>query len=196
MHVCSVHKSAEHNFRRTLEHAGPSLYGAALTTAGSAAPLLATEIVLFRKMGEYIVVCTAFSLAVGITFIAPLVHLFAPRRRKKALEARERGDGSLGERGSLGAVASPESSCSVSSQARAAGMSIDDVLDAVALAAEPMSRSMSRSPLDPEPVSQRGAQSEAPELDSGAMAAVQPGDSGSALPVAPKKQVSFSADEI
>ena len=75
VHVAQVHRSAAGSFRHTLEHAGPSLYGAALTTTASAAPLLACEIVLFKSMGEFICVCTAFSLFVALTLIAPIVHL-------------------------------------------------------------------------------------------------------------------------
>ena len=75
VHVAQIHRSSDCSFRRTLEHAGPSLYGAALTTTASAAPLLACQIVLFKQMGEFICVCTVFSLLVAITLIAPIVHL-------------------------------------------------------------------------------------------------------------------------
>ena len=60
---------------QTLSRAAPSLYGAALTTAASAAPLLACHVLLFRQMGEFIIVCTTISLLVALTLITPLVHL-------------------------------------------------------------------------------------------------------------------------
>ena len=59
----------------TLGHAAPSLYGAALTTAMSAAPLLLCRVLLFRQMGEFIVVCTGISLLCALTLIAPLAHM-------------------------------------------------------------------------------------------------------------------------
>ena len=62
---------------RTLVHAGPSLYGAALTTVGAALPLLFCYVVVFRQMGEFISVCTCFSFAVALTLIAPAVCVAA-----------------------------------------------------------------------------------------------------------------------
>ena len=58
---------------RTLTHAGPSLYGAALTTVGAALPLLFCNVVVFRQMGEFIAVCTCFSFAVALLLIAPAI---------------------------------------------------------------------------------------------------------------------------
>jgi len=75
VHVAQVQRSSHGSFARVLEHAGPSLYGAALTTAASAAPLMLCEVVLFQQMGEFIVVCTAISLLVALTLIAPVVHI-------------------------------------------------------------------------------------------------------------------------
>jgi predicted RND superfamily exporter protein len=62
---------------RTLMHAGPSLYGAALTTVGAALPLLFCYVVVFRRMGEFISVCTGFSFAVALTLIAPAICVAA-----------------------------------------------------------------------------------------------------------------------
>ena len=62
---------------RMLVHAGPSLYGAALTTVGAALPLLFCYVVVFRQMGEFISVCTGFSFAVALTLIAPAVCVAA-----------------------------------------------------------------------------------------------------------------------
>ena len=62
---------------RMLVHAGPSLYGAALTTVGAALPLLFCYVVVFRRMGEFISVCTGFSFAVALTLIAPAICVAA-----------------------------------------------------------------------------------------------------------------------
>ena len=88
VHIAQVHASMRHasvaeqrggggggggaeRLTRTLVHAGPSLYGAALTTVGAALPLLFCFVVVFRQMGEFISVCTCFSFAVALTLIAP-----------------------------------------------------------------------------------------------------------------------------
>ena len=75
-----VHRSGGGSLRHTLSLAGPSLCGAALTTAGAAAPLLFCRIVPFRELGELIIVCTAISLAVALSLFAPLLSLSAPPR--------------------------------------------------------------------------------------------------------------------
>jgi hypothetical protein len=80
VHIGQVYRTSHGNFTRMLEHCGPSLWGAALTTAGAAAPLMLCQIILFQQMGEFICVCTGLSLAVAITFIAPLVEICTPRR--------------------------------------------------------------------------------------------------------------------
>ena len=80
VHIAQVHSAQRggggggrgaERLTRTLEHAGPSLYGAALTTVGAALPLLFCFVVVFRQMGEFISVCTCFSFAVALTLIAP-----------------------------------------------------------------------------------------------------------------------------
>lgn len=68
-----VDKQAGSSLARALCHAGPSLYSAALTTLSAAAPLLFTRIVIFRQLGEFLVVCTVFSFFIALTFIAPLI---------------------------------------------------------------------------------------------------------------------------
>ena len=57
------------SFTATLRQAAPSVFGAAVTTIGSCAPLLACEIQILSKMGEYIVMCTVFSLAIALTML-------------------------------------------------------------------------------------------------------------------------------
>ena len=91
---------------RTLMHAGPSLYGAALTTVGAALPLLFCYVVVFRQMGEFISVCTGFSFAVALTLIAPAVCVAAD-----VAAACHRSPGSAGGRG--GPMASPKPARSV-----------------------------------------------------------------------------------
>ena len=81
VHVCQVHRSSSGSLAHTLCHAGPSLYSAALTTAGAAAPLLACRIVIFRQLGEFIVVCTAISLGVALSLIAPAMDALGRRPR-------------------------------------------------------------------------------------------------------------------
>ena len=93
-------RGAEH-LALTLVHAGPSLYGAALTTVGAALPLLLCYVVVFRQMGEFISVCTCFSFAVALTLIAPAVCVAAD-----VAAACRRPPGSAGGRGS--AIASPK----------------------------------------------------------------------------------------
>ena len=75
VHVLQVHRSGSGELTHTLMHAGPSLFSSALTTAGAAAPLLFCRIAPFRTLGEFIVACTVFSLAVALTLIAPVVSL-------------------------------------------------------------------------------------------------------------------------
>ena len=58
----------------TLTRAGPSLFGAALTTIAAAAPLLFCRVLLFRQMGEFILACTILSLLVAMTLLVPLLH--------------------------------------------------------------------------------------------------------------------------
>ena len=91
---------------RTLMHAGPSLYGAALTTVGAALPLLFCYVVVFRRMGEFISVCTGFSFAVALTLIAPAVCVAAD-----VADACRRSPGSARGRG--GPMASPKPATSV-----------------------------------------------------------------------------------
>lgn len=64
-----------------LEHVGPSLYGAALTTIGAALPLLFCRILIFRQLGEFIVACTAIALGLALTFLVPLFAIAADLRR-------------------------------------------------------------------------------------------------------------------
>lgn len=66
VHVAQIHRAAPTSqpggaaaLERTLAHAGPSLFGAALTTAGSALPLLLCNLFVFRQMGEFIAVRAA-----------------------------------------------------------------------------------------------------------------------------------------
>jgi len=66
-------RGGEAVFTRTLSHAGPSLYGAALTTVGACLPLLWCQIVVFVEFGELIIVCALISLAVALTLLAPAV---------------------------------------------------------------------------------------------------------------------------
>ena len=87
-------RGAEH-LTLTLVHAGPSLYGAALTTVGAALPLLFCYVVVFRQMGEFISVCTCFSFAVALTLIAPAVCVAAD-----VAAACRRSPGPAGGRGS------------------------------------------------------------------------------------------------
>ena len=60
-HICTIAEigslDAVHKIKRTLGHAGPALFSSALTTAGSALPLLFCNIFVFRQMGEFIAVC-------------------------------------------------------------------------------------------------------------------------------------------
>ena len=66
VHVAQIHRSAAAvpprrlsgagALQRTLTHAGPALLSSALTTAGSALPLLLCNILVFRQMGEFIAV--------------------------------------------------------------------------------------------------------------------------------------------
>ena len=48
-----------------------------LASPGSACSPVRAQVVLFRKMGEFIVACTGISLAVALTFIAPVVQIFS-----------------------------------------------------------------------------------------------------------------------
>ena len=74
----------------TIAHTGPALFGAAITTVGSCVPLIACEIQILARLGEYITVCTIFSLGVALTMLAPLLCVAAeggvrpPRRRGRA----------------------------------------------------------------------------------------------------------------
>ena len=56
-------------------HAGPSLYGAALTTAGSCFPLIFCRMKILRQMGELIIMCTITALLLGLTFLGPLLAI-------------------------------------------------------------------------------------------------------------------------
>ena len=96
VHIGQVYRTSHGNFTRMLEHCGPSLWGAALTTAGAAAPLMLCQIILFQQMGEFICVCTGLSLVVAITFIAPLVEICTPRRTG---EGGEGGEGDISPSG-------------------------------------------------------------------------------------------------
>ena len=58
-----------------LGHAGPSLYGAALTTVAAAAPLLVCDVLIFRQMGEFIMVVTVLSLLISLSLVAPWLHI-------------------------------------------------------------------------------------------------------------------------
>merc|ERR1719502_99752 len=52
-------------------HAAPSLYGAALTSAGACLPLVFCQIMVFSEMGELVIMCTVTSLTLAVTFLAP-----------------------------------------------------------------------------------------------------------------------------
>ena len=104
VHIAQVHSAQRggggggrgaERLTRTLVHAGPSLYGAALTTVGAALPLLFCFVVVFRQMGEFISVCTCFSFAVALTLIAPAVCVAAD-----VAAACRRSPGPAGGRGS------------------------------------------------------------------------------------------------
>ena len=60
-HICTIAEIGSldvvHKIKHTLGHAGPALFSSALTTAGSALPLLFCNIFVFRQMGEFIAVC-------------------------------------------------------------------------------------------------------------------------------------------
>ena len=82
VHVIQVHRmllvqyeqhpcSSKTMLRHTLCHSAPSLYGAALTTASACLPLLGCSLLAFVRMGEFISVCMALSLAVATTLLAP-----------------------------------------------------------------------------------------------------------------------------
>lgn len=78
--ICSVQSkrqlsigSAADTLLETLRHTGPPLAGAAMTTVASCLPLIACEITILAKVGEYIVVCTAFSILIAVTMLAPLL---------------------------------------------------------------------------------------------------------------------------
>ena len=75
VHVLQVHRASGGDLAHTLSHAGPSLFGAAVTTVGSAAPLLFCKVVPFQMLGEFICACTVLSFLVALTLIAPLVTL-------------------------------------------------------------------------------------------------------------------------
>ena len=97
-HICTIAEigslDAVHKIKRTLGHAGPALFSSALTTAGSALPLLFCNIFVFRQMGEFIAVlpskrswqkhsltyissslqiCTTSSFVVTLTLLVPLL---------------------------------------------------------------------------------------------------------------------------
>ena len=75
----------------TLRHTGPPLVGAAMTTVASCLPLIASEITILAKVGEYIVVCTTFSILLAVTMLAPLlcaadeVWLYKSRQTRAAV---------------------------------------------------------------------------------------------------------------
>ena len=73
VHVLQVHRHSGGSLHSTLQRAGPSLYGAALTTTTAALPLLLCSIVPFRQVGEFIAVFTLMSLAVALTLVATLL---------------------------------------------------------------------------------------------------------------------------
>lgn len=82
VHVLLAYRSEKQaTLASTLRHAGPALYGAALTTAGSAVPLLFAQVLPFRRFAEYIIVCTVLTLAVALFLIAPLVSCRSPNWR-------------------------------------------------------------------------------------------------------------------
>ena len=85
VHVLQVHRAGGGELKHTLALAGSSLYSAALTTAGAAAPLLLCRIVIFKQMGEFLIVCTVMSLAVALTLFAPLLSL-APCQAQATVE--------------------------------------------------------------------------------------------------------------
>ena len=94
VHVCSVASHAQPQradqmasqaddranvITEALTRAGPSLYGAALTTVAAAAPLLYCRVLIFQQMGEFIIACTVISLLVALTLVAPVLAVI--RRR-------------------------------------------------------------------------------------------------------------------
>ncbi|KAL1503156.1 hypothetical protein AB1Y20_011215 [Prymnesium parvum] len=93
VHLCQTHRNGDASLLQTLSHAGPSLYSSALTTAGSAAPLLLCRVLIFRQMGEFIIVCTTISLAVVVSLIAPAIELIEQRRRRHAPDVYQRKQG-------------------------------------------------------------------------------------------------------
>jgi hypothetical protein len=119
VHVLQVHRGGGGDLSYTLAHAGPSLVGAALTTAGSAAPLLFCRVVPFRTLGEFILACTVLSLAVALTLIAPLVHICSGNGCSSSGGGGGGGGGSgfdrTVQRGQTPTVSTPSSSSSASS---------------------------------------------------------------------------------
>lgn len=78
VHTLQVHRTSGGSLLQTLALTGPSLYSAGLTTAGAAAPLLMCEVIVFRQLGEFVLVCTILSLAVALGLFAPLLSLSLP----------------------------------------------------------------------------------------------------------------------
>ena len=75
VHCLQAHRAGGGSLRHTLISAGPSLWGAAMTTAGAAAPLLFCRVMPFQQLGEFIIVCTAFSLAISLGLLTPLLSI-------------------------------------------------------------------------------------------------------------------------
>lgn len=105
VHVCQVHRGG--SLARTLAHAGPSLFSAALTTIAAATPLMACRILIFRQMGEFIVVCTSISLGVALSLVAPGLDLLRNRTRRSPGDPKEE-DVQFGEVVQVAPAAQPE----------------------------------------------------------------------------------------
>ena len=58
-------------------HAGPSLYGAALTTCGSCLPLLFCRMGVLSQFGELIIMVTSTSMMLAFTFLLPMLTILA-----------------------------------------------------------------------------------------------------------------------
>lgn len=94
VHIAQLHhlwrpllplRGGEAVFSRILTHAGPSLYGAALTTVGACVPLLWCQVIVFVEFGELILVCALISLAVALTLLAPALSLAEDLRLHRSM---------------------------------------------------------------------------------------------------------------
>ena len=81
LRCASAATRSERAMTTTIAHTGPALFGAGLTTVGSCVPLIACEIQILARLGEYIVCCTVFSLGVALTMLAPLLCVAAESER-------------------------------------------------------------------------------------------------------------------